>query len=435
MAFLISMFLLVISPFSTAQECSCPVVKCDPCQRRFVIDTQKVQCTPDKSVVCENVVCENVDNYFQCLAKAPAQYVPVENIEDRMTDPRMGGVRMPAAAAQAPKATPEFAPVPKEYPEIDFQHFNHVDSTISTDEKPGVGVVPRFAKLHADAVKAAPLAKEEKSQDSDSFVYFKEEKTEPILFRGLYNATVDGKKVKYGKTQSIVGLEGVVRAQQKQSVWVDYGATHSRWIMSSGAVVRFVKDDKHLIAYPEKGNFIVHDISAKDMLVFDAGDWRVGKAKGGLRWTQKGSDVVIKNEKEKALLRRDQLIAKSEWIDKGTELVISDDYGIVHADQEVPPRDKEFRLKDKSVSPVATGKTRVLASSPISNDGCAQPTGQTQQCAWKCFGSNSKNKTCLNSENTQCVRFTCSLGGEWKLPTRVPGRECNTQSVVVDSCH
>lgn len=410
MAFLFAFMQFVFTSISAAQECSCPVVQCDPCQRRIVIDTQKIMCTAEKSVVCENVVCENVDNYFQCLQGASAQFVPPENPQDRMTDPRMPTL-----------STPE---QPIAFPDLDlqdFKHFNHIESTISPEEKPGV--VRGLASQHkTSAVKPA------KVQQEPEYPWLKEksEAKIPFVFHGLYNAAFDGQKIKPIKKHTLNRASTVLTAYQKQVFTFELGKTRAQMVLAKNSELRISQEDDHVIIHPIKGQMWVRQIAAENMMVFDVGEWRIGKMNGDMRWSFKNSDTVFYNAKGSALLRRDQLIAKSEPIEAGIELIVSAEYGIVHADHDVPPKDKEFKLREGVKS------TRMLASSPMASEGCAQPKGEAQQCAWKCFGG--KGKACENSQTTQCVRFTCSLGGEWKLPTRVPGKECRGQSVVVNSC-
>jgi hypothetical protein len=410
MVFLFAFMQLVFTSVSTAQECSCPVVQCDPCQRRIVMDAQKIMCTADKSVVCENVVCENVDNYFQCVQGASAQYIPPENPQERMTDPRIPEVSNP----QQPIAFPDLDLQ-------DFKHFNHIDSTISPEEKP---VVHRG--LASKNKKVTPSAHAPEEIEDYPWLKEKKEAKVPFVFQGLYNAAFDGKKIKPLKKHILNDTSTLLTAYQKQVFSFEFGKTHAQMVLAKDSQLKISQEDNHVIIHPIKGQMWVRKISAENMMVFDGGEWRIGKMDGDMRWSFKNADTVFYNAKGAALLRRDQLIAKSESIEAGVELIVSMEYGIVHADHDIAPKDKEFRLRDRATS------TRVLASSPIANQGCEQPKGETQQCAWKCFGG--KGKGCENSQTTQCVRFTCSMGGEWKLPTRVPGKECRGQSVVVNSC-
>lgn len=415
MPLLLHFLLFFTSPFSHAQQCSCPVVQCDPCQRRMVIDSQKVQCTPDKNIVCENVVCENVDNYFQCLAGAQSMHLPIEDAFARMSTPQFK----------------ESAPVakPVELPGLEFQHFSTVETKISPEEKPGP--LPRLRGPASSRKTAVAVPALEKQQYIESAKQI-QEKTMPLLIQGLTSATIDGKKMRVAKAHTLTGAESVLAAPHKQTVTFTYGKVSGHMVIAPGSEIRIVKEDEHLVFHPVKGRIVIKKITAPDMLIVDAGEWRVGKTDGEVRWSHKNKDTVVENAKGKALLRRDQLIAKSEAIPEGMELVISDDYGIVHADQESLSKSKApaYELNEKTSAPK---QRRVLASQSIANEGCAQPQGEVQQCAWKCFGAKGKN--CENSETTQCVRFTCSLGGEWKLPTRVPGKECSARTVEVHPCN
>lgn len=412
MPFLLQLFLFISAPFSTAQECACPVVQCDPCQRRMVLDSQKLQCTPEKSVVCDNVVCENVDNYFQCLAGAPSLHLPAEDASSRMSTPQYPGSNV--------------VTTPVELPNLEFQHFNDVETTIMADEKPGTVLRLRGPASSKKREVIAP------AEGDESWNHLKEskEKIAPLHFAGLYGAKWNGKKMRASKTQSFLDEDGTLSTAQKQSATFSFGAIKGRLDLAAHSEVRVIKEDDHLVFHPLKGSVALKNISAPHMVIFDVGEWRVGKTAGDMRWSQKKNDALIENSKGEAFLRRDQLIAKSESLPEGMELVISDDYGIVHADRDESQWKKTYQLHEKSSSPK---QRRVLASSSISSEGCAQPRGEAQQCAWKCFGA--KGKSCVNSETTQCVRFTCSLGGEWKMPTRVSGKECKANSVEVHSCN
>lgn len=413
------------SSISSAQECSCPVIKCEPCQRRLVIDSQKIQCTAEKSVLCENVVCENVDNYFQCIAGAPGRYLPTENLQERFTEPRLPPMATPLA--EAPQIV---KPV---VPELDFQHFNQIETKVFLEEKPGVGIRRNIASQEVIAnKKSKDLIKKDLLNAEPSTVPSSLVVTEvPFVMSGLKSARINGKKITKTKKYIHKDTIAVVSTKQKEFFKIIFGETQAQLEMNSGSEIRFEKEGAHLVLYPQIGDFVIKEIFAKEMIVFDAGEWRVGKSTGQLRWTTKQTDVVIKNEKEHAFLRRDQLIAKSESIDPGMELVISSDFGIVYAEQDTPQTRQKWNLKT-----AFSGKKnqRLLASSALAMNGCTEPKGEVQQCAWKCFGAKNKSKQCTNSEVTQCVRFTCSIGGEWKLPTRVPSNECQAHSVVVDSC-
>ncbi len=413
MPLLTLLLLFIFAPSVHAQECACPVVQCDPCQRRLVIDSQKIQCTAERSVVCENVVCENVDNYFQCLAGAPSHHVPAEDAISRMSIPQF---KEPAVPMSTPIELPQ------------FKHFAPVETTISSDEKP-VKARLREPASPTKNVDLAPQSIIHKGQ-THSYSVSAVEKVLPLQLHGLLSAKIDGKKIRPVKTQSIAAREGVVSSIHKGAGTLTYGKLSARFEMAANSEVRFSKEDDHLVVYPTRGTVHFKKITAPQMLIIDAGDWRLGKATGDVSWSLKNNEAIIDNSKGTALLRRDQLIAPSETIPEGMELVVSEDYGIVHADRDGQSFKKTYQLDEKIKS---TKARRVLASTAIANEGCAQPHGEVQQCAWKCFGA--KGKSCINSDTTQCVRFTCSMGGEWKLPTRVSGRECKASGVEVHACN
>lgn len=403
--------MLIFSPLGHAQECSCPIVQCDPCQRRMVIDSQKVQCTLEKNIVCENVVCENVDNYFQCLAGAQSLHIPAEDAISRMSTPQYK----------------EAVTAPIELPGLEFQHFNTVEATISPDERPGT--LPRF-RGPANSRKDVEPVNLEKEEPWDHLKEKPQGQSEPLVFKGLFSAMIDGKKIRMAKLHTLTKTESVISAKHKQSATFQYGKISGRMELAPHTELRIVKDEDHLVIHPISGRVTVKNIQAPQMLILDAGEWRIGKIDGEMRWSLNNKDAMVENIKGAAWLRRDQLIAKSEQIPEGMELVISEDYGIVHADKETLLRKPVYQLQEKVQLPK---QRRVLASTAIASEGCAQPQAEVQQCAWKCFGA--KGKSCVNSDTTQCVRFTCSMGGEWKLPTRVSGKECKANSIEVHHCN
>lgn len=390
---------------SVAQECSCPVIQCDPCQKPVVLGTQKVMCSPEKSIVCKNVVCENVDNYFQCVAGAYPQHVPVEDALKRITDPDL---------LDAPVV------IPPETFKAEFKHYDHMIETQTIDKEPSPQVRQRDL---------ASLKSEKRSVQIESQEILKPQWPQFIL-RGSLAISADGaavKKLKIFKTDKDTVL---LKFPKAQSFWMDYAGASAFWKVSAGTEIVFSKEDSHLAIHPKKGDVTVDSIDAKDMLVIDAGLWRLGKSTGSVKIAVTAEGLSLRNKKGQAFLRKDQLIAKSESVDEGMELVISQDFGIVHSDKTPEEPLRKLQLQDLGAS-----KRRVLASAAIDIDGCSNPRGDIQQCAWKCFGAKKKSKGCENTETTQCVRFMCSLGGEWKLPTRVSGKECKADAIVVDSCN
>lgn len=390
---------------SVAQECSCPVIQCDPCQKPVVLGAQKVMCSPEKSIVCKNVVCENVDNYFQCVAGAYPQHVPVEDVLQRITAPDL---------LEAPVI------IPPETFKAEFKHYDHMIETQTIDKEPS----PQMRQRDL-----ASLKKEKSAVVKEPLEILKP-KLPQFILRGSLAISVDGgvsKKLKIFKTDKDSVF---LKFSKAQTFWMDYAGASAFWKVSAGTEIEFSKEESHMAVHPKKGDVLVESIDAKDMLVIDAGLWRLGKSMGSVKLAVTQEGISLKNKKGQALLRKDQLIAKSEPIDEGMELVISQDFGIVHSDKSHEEPLRKLHLKESS----ASGR-RVLASAAIDIDGCSNPKGDLQQCAWKCFGAKKKSKGCENTETTQCVRFMCSLGGEWKLPTRVSGKECKSEAIVVDSCN
>lgn len=388
------------------------------------MDSQKKQCTEDKSVMCQNVVCENVDNYFQCVAGANPLYLPPEqDIEERLTVPNF----------------PIIADPKNNGPEQEFKHFNHaIEEKVSPDEVPGKALRRGLATVNGDtknqtstsvssmmgAVKSNPVVP---SGEQDQEM--------ALMIKGIKSGLMlDNKKVS-GRKKTVKENEVILQSLANQTVDIEYGKTKARLYVPKQSSLKMKKEWGYLVLYPQTGSFSIVSISASEMLVIDVGDWRFGKISGGVQVSLKDEDVRVHNTSGAIYVRRDQLLAPSQTIKVPMEFIVSKQYGITYAAKDSPRQPEvEFLFEKPTSGPLAKTGERTLASSGPSSplEGCVYPSGQANQCAWKCFGGKGRN--CENSETTQCMRFTCSVGGQWKLPTRVSGKECNSQEVKVDSC-
>jgi hypothetical protein len=430
MAVFIYMLSFFLTGISSAQDCSCAVIQCDPCQKKIVIDKQIKQCTEGKTVLCDNSVCENVNNYFQCIAGAPALYIPPQDLQDRETEPRLPLLATPKESSSE---------------DLKFKHFNHIiEEKVSPEERPGTGLMRGLAsdtEVETDAVhtksssnsnsRIKPFNDPEAEYLSRPLV---QNKVEDIVLKGLRGGLSINNKKNSRQSLRINSLNIALKSSQNQTLDVTYGKTNLRLYMAKSSEAHLSKEDEYLVLRPISGNVAVSSIRAHHMFVLDAGDWRFGKSSGSISATIKGEEVQVKSSKGEVLVRRDQLIAPSESISEPIEFIVSKHFGIVAATKEQPANIKNSTLYETQGNP--RKKIRAPASSEFfpALEGCDYPKATANQCAWKCFGATGKTKTCENSDITQCVRFTCTDGGLWKLPTRVSGKECAANSVKIDSC-
>jgi len=365
---------LSLTALAFADDCSCPVVQCEPCQHKIILGAQMKECKNTPAVVCQKVVCENVENYFHCLANAPDLYIPPQDPSRRYTEPRYSPlVEKPAAPARFEFKAP-VAPVAPRLP-----------ASVTAPVKP-VSTDIIVSRLKGEVFEGRKALHKTKSYKSK------------VLLSAKKNAQV---KVEYAGDE----------------VWVD---------LQPGEPVDFSIEEGVLVLRQAAGELRGDVKKSSDLVVVDLGEWRFGKRSGEFDVLSSGAGVRIGNFSGEGMLRKKAVISASTKIPANTTVQFTGTELYTLA-----PFQTETAMT--YVLNEASGDD---SRAPAADSFCQAPAGQYEQCAWKCFGAAKDAKACAgDAAQTHCVRFTCAADGQWKLPTVVSGGECSVDKVQVSLCH
>ncbi len=390
---LIFVFPFLFSASVFAESCQCPVVQCDPCQRPLRLGTEEISCGLLGKMECDKVVCENVDNFFQCLAGEPALFTPPQNPQTRITEPKD-----PAEN----KAQP-----------IDFQKLSSTVKVEVVNDQ--VFMEPQEAPVVEKAVSRS-LASVDK-------------KPEPFRFEieKVVGAVQVNKKT-FKKSMKVVSSFELV-ASQKSEVILRGTLGQVKLKLSPHSHLKIRGDDDVLWVDLVKGDVVYSIQEAKVLTAVDLGGWRFGKRLGSFGLSRTATLITLLNEEREGFLRRNELIASAQKIEPRKVMQFSLEEGVVAVrDVEISGKSRPVYKMGSPLMPVADARS--LASEKL----CAGPEASFESCAWKCFGAGGKDKKCGAHKNSQCVRFTCSADGQWKLPTMATSTECSVDVVRVGSC-
>jgi hypothetical protein len=386
-------FVLLFSTSSFAETCLCPEVQCEPCQQSIVLGTEELSCGVDAKISCKKVVCENVDNFFQCLSGAPPVHAMQnsQNLQSKITEPRD-----PA----------EYIPEP-----IDFRKFKK--ELLYVEDK--IEITPE---------KTRPAEKKEIVRQPASFF--------PKQVTSFQISSVTGKvEVNKKRLQKPVTVQSAfsIKAKEKSEILVKGPQSDFKVKMTAGAEWLVRMDLDVLWLEPLKGEVVVTLHKTELVHALDMGMWRLAKREGVYGISRQQNTYTLLNEKGPGYLRRNELISQAIPIEPQKLIQLSAEEGVIAF------RDINYTpvAKPKYEMPMAVG---FKGARGIASDGnlCSFPAGQFENCAWKCFGASTKDKKCGQSKNSQCIRFTCSADGLWKLPTGATPTECDRTEVRVGAC-
>lgn len=387
--------MLFFSSLGIADNCQCPVIQCDPCQRPLRLGTEMLACGYTGKMECDKVVCENVDNYFQCLAGEPAVYIPPQNLMTRITEP--------------------VDPADKKPQPIDFNklaekvEIKEVAQDVFLEPKPESQPVSEKISVRK------PAAVEEKIQA----VMFTVENTAGKTF-------VNKKQLKKKITLS-VPFE--IIAKEKNQITIKNPNSHVVVNMSAQTSLKIRAEEDVVWFEVQKGDAVFKMKDSRWVHAVDMGQWRFGKRSGSFGLSRSGELYTLLNEDGEGFLRRNELIANVQKIPAKKMIQMTVQDGIFAFKD---TRQESVKKPSYQMLPVmSTAEARSVASE---NNLCSAPEANFESCAWKCFGAGSKDKKCGLSKNSRCVRFTCSADGLWKLPTIASGSECSADVVRVGSC-
>ncbi len=390
--------LLLFSTSAFAESCLCPQVQCEPCQRLILLGVEDVKCGATGKGSCNKYICENVDNFFQCLAGESPVHASPKDFMSRLTEPQDPAEKPPQA--------------------IDFKKLSETAEINLQNEE----VAPAVKKL------VLPKVKEEPVRTLASML----PKPQPITFQVT---SVYGKveiNLKNLKKPVPVQSSFSVKARDKSEISIAGAKSQFTVKMTAGSEWSARTDDDVLWLDLKKGDIVVSLGKTELVHAVDAGLWRLAKREGVFGVSVQQNIYSILNDEGPGYLRRNELISTAQFIEPKRLIQLSTDEGIlaVKDTQQAPTAKNRFEMPINRQSNIRG----VASTEKSSQELCALPAGIFESCAWKCFGVGAKDKKCGQAKNSQCIRFTCSADGLWKLPTTATPTECAADTVRVGVC-
>lgn len=390
-----SFYLPAFSSF-VAADCQCPVVQCEPCQRPLQLGREELNCDAGGKTECIKIVCENVDNFFQCLAGETPLYTPPQNPMTRITEPQ--------------------DPADKRPQPIDFQKLT--GPTTPLEESKFIDIdnedIPRV-QVKDIGMPQRQLASEPVAESLGQIAVYH-------LERKLGRIYLNGQRI---RKSSVWKGRGIIKSDDAGDVAIFGVGGRYQLHMSPQTQIEVFAANDVLWVNLKKGQAQFKIEKTQVVHAIEFGMWRFVKREGSYHLAIKNGNWVIENQVGKAFLRRNELIAKAEEIQPYKTLTF----------------DPAYRLVSMESISTEVNRTLKMLSAPevkrsLAQEGsfCLQPQAEFEQCAWKCFGASGKAKKCDPAVGAQCVRFTCSADGLWKMPTLVTSSECSTKEVRIGTC-
>lgn len=397
--------LLLLTVAQAQDSCSCPVIECDPCQTKLLLEEEEKACESGQNIVCPKMVCENVDNYFQCLNGEAASYVPPQDLENQLTTPRdLKSVAEERARQNEKQVKSIYGYTAEEAPDIEVREL-----TLSGE--------------------AEPQLKSKRSIASVDLVAPQVDKTFKVKNFVGNKRTASAKKIRYSKS---LPLKQRLNFKAKDRFEIQDGQARAFFEFTHSSNIQFRVQQETLVVFLESGGVDVR-LTGKwgHPLVFDLNQWRAGKGKGkiSLFWHQ--GNLHVKNKVDILWLRKDELISKAQKLEEGLSFQVSNGQDLIAFSKQT----KTQSMKLPTTLVEVSKQDNDVRQPANANSICSAPQGEYQQCAWKCFGNGNKDKKCrAEKESINCVRFTCTIDGFWKLPTLSPGSHCPAQGARVGRC-
>ena len=390
--------LLLFSTSAFAESCLCPQVQCEPCQRLILLGVEDVKCGATGKGSCNKYICENVDNFFQCLAGESPVHASPKDFMSRLTEPQDPAEKKPEA--------------------IDFNKMSQAaEINLQNEEVAPTVKKPALLKIKEEPVRtlASMLPKPQPISFQVTSVYGKVEINRKNL-----------------KKPVPVQAAFSVKARDKSEISIAGSKSQFTVKMTAGSEWSARTDDDVLWLDLKKGDIVVSLSKTELVHAVDAGLWRLAKREGVFGVSVQQNIYSILNDEGPGYLRRNELISTAQLIEPKRLIQLSTDDGIlaVKDTQQAPAAKKRFEMPINRQS-----NLRGVASTEKSSEVlCALPAGIFESCAWKCFGIGANDKKCGQAKNSQCIRFTCSADGLWKLPTTATPTECAADTVRVGVC-
>ena len=418
MKFLFGSILMLLSFSASAafNDCNCPQVTCEPCQVQIFLGKEAKSCGIGATIQCEKVVCENVDNYFQCVAGAQPLSYPPQNRMTPITEPQISNID------RLQKST---------LPEINFDHIGASQDWELEESAPSIGEDPQmpiFARKIIDGLVEATVNPEDfKHLRGPASMPPPQDRLQVVQVRGDARTSAKSKL----KKNEFIKMGQFIQVKSPTTFQLVYGQSPFKLNLKKDSELLFSQEDQHLLIHLMKGSvsFENEDRTQESLFVFPFGTWRMGKRSGSLQW-EKGSAIqTVKNISGPAWIRRNELMEKPLRVDEGQSFEI-ESQNLISRFLELP--EKTPKMENYTLS-VPAGKVQQRGLASEGSAFCQAPEAQYEQCAWKCFGNNKKSCD-TQQKNVRCVRFTCSASGEWKLPTFSPGSACEPTQVRIGTC-
>lgn len=395
--------LLLFSTAAFAESCLCPQVQCEPCQRLILLGVEDVKCGATGKGSCNKYICENVDNFFQCLAGENPVHATPKDFMSRLTEPQDPAEKKPQA--------------------IDFTKFSQ-NAEVNLQKE---DVTPEVKKSVVPKVKVEPVRTLASLMPKPEVTTFQVAST-------FGKVEINNKKLKKpAPVQSFFS----VKAKDKSEISVAGAKSHFTVKMTAGSEWSARTDDDVLWLSVKKGDIVVSLKKTELVHAVDAGLWRMAKREGVFGVSVQQNIYTILNDEGPGYLRRNELISTAQLIEPKKLIQLSADEGILAVkDTQQPPQAKtRFEMPQNGQSSHrGVASAEKVSDDKASQELCALPAGAFESCAWKCFGVGAKDKKCGQAKNSQCIRFTCSADGLWKLPTTATPTECAADTVRVGVC-
>lgn len=406
-------------------ECTCPVIKCDPCYVKTTVGKESKLCLKQGLILCEKFICEKEANYEGCLLQYKTG-LPKKN------EPKKFAVDLPTL-------------LPEEEEKKEPSPLQGIKRTLSS-------VIQKLQLVDEDTKsELVPIANQEQE------LLFPEISNEVvgkvIEVSGDVKIYQNKKEEKLTKSARILTASQLTNSSANPvTISLDYRNTQKAKIkINSKSKIQFLNNPEWLAAYGIPFEVIyggveveVEDqlekplsVKAKELMIFSKHgkfkvDFETINEKLSVKVTALEGEVSLENRLYPAN-RRAILTAGtySQWYSEGEVNILSDEE---RKDIEIGYLTPVFKLSEEDL--VNTGiktktkakdlkrnidekvSVRKLATSGESDFLCSSPQAKFQQCSWTCEGNAAGASKCqAHLPQVSCVRRMCNASGEWASST------------------
>lgn len=418
--FLIFVFLL------NAEDCACPVIKCEPCYNNVTVAQETKLCVQNGILFCDKQVCEKVENYGACINQKKTG-LPQKFPEKKFA------VDVPTILPQDKKVG-SISSIKRTLSSV-INKLQTVDSETNTD----------IVTVDSDNEE---LLFPENSQEVVAKVYAVEgnvkifqNKKEEKLTKGA-KIFAASQVTNAGEKEAIIDLH--YRETQKARLKINPKSkvnflNSPDWLLNHGIPFEIVYGGvevelesklekpisvkaRELMAYAVNGKFKLVYETLSDQL--------------SVKVTCSEGEVILENRLYPAN-RKTVLTAGtySHWYSESSASILSDqeqkvielgyltpvfkmsNEELLHSNMK--SKNSPKNKKTDSEKAIDENLLRNLANVENSSDEiCASPAAKFQQCSWTCEGNAKGASNCqADLPQVSCVRRMCNASGEWGSST------------------